>query len=88
MIRFPLLSSPRIHCIQTNNDREAATVFASSDVYILPSLFEGTPLTLVEAMMSGATGGDYRDLRDEGFDSRWDNGVLVATRSPQEHGRN
>ncbi|HYP14924.1 MAG TPA: glycosyltransferase family 4 protein, partial [Bryobacteraceae bacterium] len=25
----------------------------NSDVYVLPSLFEGTPLTLMEAMMSG-----------------------------------
>ena len=30
-----------------------AAAFAAADLFLLPSLFEGTPLTLIQAMMSG-----------------------------------
>jgi glycosyltransferase involved in cell wall biosynthesis len=30
-----------------------AAAFADADLFLLPSLFEGTPLTLMQAMMSG-----------------------------------
>jgi len=30
-----------------------AAAFAGADLFVLPSLFEGTPLTLMQAMMSG-----------------------------------
>ena len=30
-----------------------AAAFAAADLFLLPSLFEGTPLTLMQAMMSG-----------------------------------
>jgi glycosyltransferase involved in cell wall biosynthesis len=30
-----------------------ARAFAEADLFLLPSLFEGTPLTLIQAMMSG-----------------------------------
>jgi len=73
----------RIHCVHASNDGEAARVFAESDIFVLPSLFEGTPLTLIEAMMSGlpivttATCGMKDVIRDGG------NGLLVPIRSSQ-----
>jgi glycosyltransferase involved in cell wall biosynthesis len=42
----------RVTCIQARSERETASAFASSDIFVLPSLFEGTPLTLLEAMGS------------------------------------
>ena len=59
-----------------------ARAIASADIYLLPSLFEGTPLTLIEAMFSGlpvittATCG-MKDVIEDGR-----NGVLVPLRSP------
>jgi glycosyltransferase involved in cell wall biosynthesis len=43
----------RVRVISAANDRETASVFAAADIFVLPSLFEGTPLTLIEAMWSG-----------------------------------
>lgn len=43
----------RVRVISATNDRETATAMAGADVFVLPSLFEGTPLTLIEAMWSG-----------------------------------
>lgn len=80
---FPESLRGRVRCIQTANEIEAASVFASADIYLLPSLFEGTPLTLIEAMMSGlpivttATCGMKDVIRDG------ENGLLVPLRSPQ-----
>ena len=60
-----------------------AAAFAEADLFLLPSLFEGTPLTLIQAMMSGlpvittATCG----MKDVVADQQ--NGVLVPIRSPQ-----
>ncbi len=72
----------RVSCVQTISDAETAAVFAAADVYLLPSLFEGTPLTLIEAMMSAmpivttATCG-MKDVIQDG-----NNGLLVPIRSP------
>ena len=50
---FPEDLRARIQVVVRADDRLAARTLAESDVFVLPSLFEGTPLTLVEAMMSG-----------------------------------
>jgi glycosyltransferase involved in cell wall biosynthesis len=56
--------------------------FTTADVCVLPSLFEGAPLALMEAMMSGmpivttATCG-MKDVVEDGV-----TGLLVAIRSP------
>ena len=80
---FPETLRARISFVDTSSESETAAAFAASDIYILPSLFEGTPLTLVEAMMSGmpivttATCG----MKDVIQDGR--NGLLVPIRSPE-----
>ena len=43
----------RVRVITGRSDGETAAAMASSDIFVLPSLFEGTPLTLIEAMWSG-----------------------------------
>jgi glycosyltransferase involved in cell wall biosynthesis len=64
------------------DERSMAKAFAEADVFLLPSLFEGTPLTLVQAMMSGlpivttSTCG-MKDVIADGV-----NGCLVPIRSP------
>jgi glycosyltransferase involved in cell wall biosynthesis len=74
---------PRIDCVTASDEADTARVFASADLYLLPSLFEGTPLTLIEAMMSGLpivtteTCG-MRDVIQSGG-----NGLLVPIRSSQ-----
>lgn len=78
---FALELRPRVHCVQTANEQETAEAYAAADIYLLPSLFEGTPLTLMEAMMSGlpvvttATCGMLDTIEDER------NGLLVPVRS-------
>lgn len=81
---FPAELRPQISCVQTSGDAENAQVYAECDIFVLPSLFEGTPLTLMEAMGSGlpivttATCG-MKDVIEDGR-----NGLLVATRSPEQ----
>lgn len=80
---FPEAIRHRVLSIQTNNEAETAAAFADTDIYLLPSLLEGTPLTLIEAMMSGmpivttATCG-MKDVIQDGK-----NGLLVPIRSPE-----
>jgi glycosyltransferase involved in cell wall biosynthesis len=72
----------RVRCVTAADDAETARVLAAHDLFVLPSLFEGTPLTLVEAMASGlpvvttATCGMKDVIRDG------QNGLLVPVRSP------
>ncbi len=79
---FPERVRNRISCVRTNNDAETANCFAGSDIFVLPSLFEGTPLTLIEAMMSGLpvittnTCGMKDVIRHER------NGLLIPIRTP------
>jgi glycosyltransferase involved in cell wall biosynthesis len=81
--QFPAAIRDRIHCDTPQDDVSMAAAFAAADLFLLPSLFEGTPLTLIQAMMSGlpivttATCG----MKDVIVD--WQNGLLVPIRSPQ-----
>lgn len=80
---FPASLRSRVMCSKATNEEDTAAVFASADIFILPSLFEGTPLTLMEAMMSGlpivttATCGMKDVIRDH------ENGLLVPIRSSE-----
>lgn len=50
---FPAELRARVTVAHAPDELATARAFASHDVFLLPSLFEGTPLTLVEAMTSG-----------------------------------
>ena len=56
---------------------------AESDAFLLPSVFEGTPLTLMEAMRSGLpiVTTDACGMRDVIVNGS--NGLLVPVRSPE-----
>ncbi len=79
---FPSDIRERVHCVHPADDTAIADSLASADLFVLPSLFEGTPLTLIEAMAAGlpvvttATCG----MRDTVDDER--TGLLVPIRSP------
>jgi glycosyltransferase involved in cell wall biosynthesis len=79
---FPAEVRERVRCLRAGSESETADAFAAADIFLLPSLFEGTPLTLVEAMAAGlpvvttATCG-MRDVVRDG-----ENGLLVPLRSP------
>lgn len=79
---FPASTRERVRCLQTASEEETMAAFATHDVFVLPSLFEGTPLTLMEAMASGlpivttSTCG-MRDVIRDG-----ENGLLIPIRSP------
>jgi glycosyltransferase involved in cell wall biosynthesis len=81
--QFPERFRSRIQCETPDNEFAMAAAFAAADVFLLPSLFEGTPLTLMQAMMSGlpvvttATCG-MKDVVADG-----QTGLLVPIRSPQ-----
>jgi glycosyltransferase involved in cell wall biosynthesis len=79
---FPEDLRGRVRCARPATEPELARELLTADVFILPSVFEGTPQTLVEAMLSGlpvittATCG-MRDVIQDGY-----NGLLVPVRSP------
>jgi len=81
--RFSPAIRARVRCVQARNDAETARAFRDHDLFVLPSLFEGTPLTLIEAMASGlpvvttATCGMKDVIHDR------ENGLLVPIRSPE-----
>jgi glycosyltransferase involved in cell wall biosynthesis len=80
---FPEEIRHRVMPIASADEATSAATLAQSDIFLLPSLFEGTPLTLVEAMMAGlpivttATSGMKDVLRDG------ESGLLVPIRSPE-----
>jgi glycosyltransferase involved in cell wall biosynthesis len=79
---FPEGLRGRVRCARPGTEADLAGELLKADVFVLPSLFEGTPQTLVEAMLSGlpvittATCG----MRDVIQDGR--NGLLVPMREP------
>lgn len=80
--RFPEGVRSRVRCETPVDEAAMAASFSHADVFVLPSLFEGTPLTLMQAMMSGlpivttATCG----MKDVVADQQ--TGLLVPIRSP------
>jgi glycosyltransferase involved in cell wall biosynthesis len=80
---FPDDVRSRVTYLRTTGDRENAGEFARADIYVLPTLFDGGPLTSVEAMMSGLpvvttpVGLMKEAIRDG------QNGLLVPVRSPE-----
>jgi glycosyltransferase involved in cell wall biosynthesis len=50
---FPNALHARVVCSTPRDEASMAAAFASADLFMLPSLFEGTPLTLIQAMTSG-----------------------------------
>jgi len=81
--QFPDGLRHRVRVSTPPDEIAMANAFASADLFLLPSLFEGTPLTLMQAMMSGlpivttATCG-MKDVID---DRR--TGLLVPIRTPE-----
>ena len=71
-----------VRIVQAASDDEAAAIHAASDIFVLPSLFEGTPLTLIEAMAGGLpiVTTDTCGMKDVIAHGR--NGLLVPVRSP------
>jgi glycosyltransferase involved in cell wall biosynthesis len=50
---FSPKAASRVRVLPAGDDSTVAGVMATADVFVLPSVFEGTPLTLIEAMWSG-----------------------------------
>ena len=79
---FPPDVQRRISIETPSTEAGTAAAFAGADLFLLPSLFEGTPLTLMQAMMSGlpivttATCG-MKDVLEDG-----ETGLLIPIRSP------
>ncbi|RPI57162.1 MAG: glycosyltransferase family 1 protein [Acidobacteria bacterium] len=80
---FPQMMQRRLTIQTPPTEAEMASTFATADLFLLPSLFEGTPLTLIQAMMSGlpivttATCGMKDVIKDE------ETGLLIPVRSPE-----
>lgn len=72
----------RVVVIPFTDDANAVGVLSDADIFVLPSLFEGTPLVLIEAMMSGLpiVTTDTCGMRDVVEHER--TGLLVPVRSP------
>jgi glycosyltransferase involved in cell wall biosynthesis len=79
---FPEELRRRVMSFQAKSDGEAAKIMADCDMFLLPSVFEGTPLTLMEAMHSGLpiVTTDVFGMGEVIDHER--NGLLVPTRSP------
>lgn len=79
---FPADLRDRVSVITSTDDRGAVAELERADLFVLPSLFEGTPLTLIEAMMAGlpivatATCG-IKDAVEDGL-----SGLLIPIRAP------
>jgi glycosyltransferase involved in cell wall biosynthesis len=50
---FSPAAARRVTVVGSGDESFMAQMMAASDLFVLPSLFEGTPLTLIEAMWSG-----------------------------------
>jgi glycosyltransferase involved in cell wall biosynthesis len=80
---FPAKLRHRVRVFNACGDEEGSRVMAESDAFLLPSVFEGTPLTLMEAMRSGLpiVTTDACGMRDVIVNGS--NGLLVPVRSPE-----
>jgi len=79
---FPEAVRSRVVVLETHSDAAAAQAMADADMFLLPSVFEGTPLTLMEAMYSGLpiVTTDTCGMRDVITDGV--TGLLIPLRSP------
>jgi len=79
---FPEGLRGRIHIVPPGTEAELATRMLASAVYLIPSLFEGTPQTMLEAMATGmpAVATDTCGMKDVIRDGT--NGLLVPVRNP------
>ena len=50
---FPAHIRERVVCVRAEPEEGTARAMENADMFVLPSLFEGTPLTMMEAMGSG-----------------------------------
>jgi glycosyltransferase involved in cell wall biosynthesis len=79
---FPPDVRARVICAATPGEAETAKQFAAHDIYVLPSLFEGTPLTLLEAMMSGLPVVTTATCGMKDVVTHDEDGLLIPIRSP------
>ena len=79
---FPESVRHRVAVIRSTDDAGAVEALGASDIFLLPSLFEGTPLTLIEALMAGlpVVTTDTCGMKDVIEHER--TGLLVPIRSP------
>jgi len=81
---FPEHLRSRLEVVRAGPDDGTAAVLERSGIFVLPSFFEGTPLTLMEAMWSGlpVVTTAVCGIKDVIEDGR--NGLLVPPRSVEE----
>jgi glycogen(starch) synthase len=79
---FPPELHSRLASVSTHTDEETARVLAGCDIFVLPSLFEGTPLTLMEAMASGLPIVTTETCGMRDVIKHNENGLLIPIRSP------
>jgi glycosyltransferase involved in cell wall biosynthesis len=72
----------RINVVPAGSEEELAKRMLDSAIYLIPSLFEGTPQTMLEAMATGmpAIGTETCGMKDVIRDGV--NGLLIPVRSP------
>jgi glycosyltransferase involved in cell wall biosynthesis len=80
---FPFEFRERIQAVQTTGDEENARILERSDIFVLPSLFEGTPLSLMEAMASALPIVTTNTCGMRDVIRHNENGFLVPLRSPE-----
>jgi glycosyltransferase involved in cell wall biosynthesis len=80
---FPEPLQARVSCIRAEPEVGTAAVLAAADIYLLPSLFEGTPLTMLEAMWSGMPIISTATCGMADVISNGSTGLLVPIRSPE-----
>jgi glycosyltransferase involved in cell wall biosynthesis len=81
--QFPASLHARILCETPSDDVTMAAAFARADLFVLPSLFEGTPLTLMQAMMSGLPVVTTATCGMKDVVAHEETGLLIPIRSPE-----
>lgn len=79
---FPREVRNQVRVVQANGESQTAAEFAAADLFVLPSLFEGTPLVLMEAMMSGLPIVTTKTCGMKDIVVHGQTGILIPLRSP------